>query len=121
MDGAKLLIPYTAKLLSGKTFVVFAVFQPIAKVFPLNHLLYTVHDGHGLMHRESFSVNSVFCAQPQKFSYSKVLLYMVHENFSLFAVTFSGHAGTPTLQQHVRTYQEGGPQLLKILCKIVQC
>ena len=55
----------------------FAGFQPIAKVFPLNHLLCTVHDGHGLMHREIFPVNSVFCAQLQKFSHSKVLPYMV--------------------------------------------
>ena len=44
-------VPYRAKLSSGKTFVTFAVFQPIAKVFPLNHLLCIVHDGHGLMHR----------------------------------------------------------------------
>ena len=29
------------------------------------------------MHRESFPVNGVFCAQPQKFSPSKVLLYTV--------------------------------------------
>ena len=57
-------LPYTAKLWSGKTFAVFMVFQPIAKVFPLNHLLCTVHDGHGLMHCESFPVNSVFYAQP---------------------------------------------------------
>ena len=55
----------------------FCVFQPIAKVFSLNHLLCTVHDGHGLMHRESFPVNSVFCAQPRKFSHSKVLPYTV--------------------------------------------
>ena len=47
-------IPYTGKLSSGKTFVFFAVFQSIAKVFPLNHLLCTVHVGHSLMHRESF-------------------------------------------------------------------
>ena len=70
-------LPYTAKLSSGKTFVVFADFQPIAKVFPLNHLLCTVHDGHGLMHRKNFPVNSIFCAQPRKFSHSKVLLYTV--------------------------------------------
>ena len=67
-----IVIPYMAKLLSGKTF---AVFQPITKVFPLNHLLCTVHDGHGLMHCESFPVNSVFCAQPRKFSHLKVLPY----------------------------------------------
>ena len=29
------------------------------------------------MHRESFPVNNVFCAQPRKFSRSKVLLYTV--------------------------------------------
>ena len=68
-------IPYTAKLLRGKTFVVFAVFQPIAKVFPLNHLLSITHDGRGLMHRESFPVNGVFYTQLRKFSLSKVLLY----------------------------------------------
>ena len=45
------------------------------KVFPLNHLLCTVHNGMGLMHRESFPVNGVFCAQPRKFSPSKVLPY----------------------------------------------
>ena len=66
-----------AKLLSGKTFAVFAIFQPIAKVLLFNHLLCTVHDGHGLMYCESFPVNSVFCAQPRKFSHSKFLLYMV--------------------------------------------
>ena len=53
-----------AKLSRGKTFT---VFQPIVKVFPLNHLLCTVHDGHGLMHQESFPVNSVFYAQLRKF------------------------------------------------------
>ena len=31
----------------------------------------------GLMHRESFPVNGVFCAQPRKFSPSKVLPYTV--------------------------------------------
>ena len=70
-------IPYTAKLLSGKTFAFFAVFQLITKVFASNHLLCTVHDGHGLMHHESFPVNSVFCAQPLKFSHSKVLPYTI--------------------------------------------
>ena len=54
------IVPYTAKLSNGKTFAIFVVFQLIAKVFPLNHLLCIVHDGHGLMHRESFPVNSVF-------------------------------------------------------------
>jgi len=70
-------IPYTAKLLRGRTFAVFAVFQQIAKVFPLNQLLCTVHDYHSLMHCENFPVNSVICTQPQKFSPSKVLLYAV--------------------------------------------
>ena len=36
--------------------------------FPLNHLPCTVHNGMGLIHRNSFQVNSVFCAQPRKFS-----------------------------------------------------
>ena len=71
------MISYMAKLSSGKTFTVFTVFQPIAKVFPLNHLLCTVLDGHGLMHRESFPVSGVFCEQPGKFSDSKVLPYTV--------------------------------------------
>ena len=31
----------------------------------------------GLMHRESFPVNGVFCAHPRKFSPSKVLPYTV--------------------------------------------
>ena len=68
-------IPFTAKLSSGKTFT---FFQSIAKVFPLNHLLCTVHDGHGLIHREVFPVNNVFCTQLRKFSPSKVLPYMVY-------------------------------------------
>ena len=38
---------------------VFAVFQLITKVFPLNHLLCIVHDGHGLMHHGSFPVNNL--------------------------------------------------------------
>ena len=54
-----------------------AIFQPIVKVSPLNHLLCTLHDGHGLMHRERFPVDSEFCAQPRKFSHSKVLLYTI--------------------------------------------
>ena len=58
-------IPYMAKLLRRKSF---AIFQSIAKVFPLNHLLYTVHDGLSLMHHESFPVNSAFWAQQRKFS-----------------------------------------------------
>ena len=49
-------ILYIAKLSSGKTF---AVFQPIVKVFPLNHLLCTAHDGHGLMHHENFAVYGI--------------------------------------------------------------
>ena len=77
-------IPYTVKLSSGKTF---AVFQPIMKVFPLIHLLCTVHDGHGLM---SFPVNSVFYAQPRKFSHSKVLPYTVHIHMSILRMCSCG-------------------------------
>ena len=72
MGNFTLEIPYTAKLSRFLRF-----FLPIVKVFPLNHLPCTVHNGMGLMHRESFPVNSVFCAQPQKFSPSKVLPYTV--------------------------------------------
>ena len=68
--------------LYGKTFEWekfhgFCSFSANCESFPLNHLLCTVHDGHGLMHRESFPVNSVFYAQPRKFSHSKVLPYTV--------------------------------------------
>ena len=77
-------IPYTVKLSSGKTF---AVFQPIMKVFPLIHLLCTVHDGHGLM---SFPVNSVFYAQPRKFSHSKVLPYTVRIHMSILRMCSCG-------------------------------
>ena len=79
---------YTVKILSGKTFAIFTVFQPIAKVFPLNHLLCTVHNGHDLMHRESFPVNSVFCAQPRSFPTRKFfrIRYLPQNDgsFSLF-------------------------------------
>ena len=61
----ELMLPYTVKLSSGKTF---AVFQPITKVFPLNHLLCTVHDGHGLMYCKSFPVNSVFSKNQSPYS-----------------------------------------------------
>ena len=57
--------------------MVFVVFQPVAKVFPLDHLLCTVYDGNGQMHRKSFPVNRVFCAQLQKFSPLTVLPYTV--------------------------------------------
>ena len=76
-DTLKAKVPYTAKLSRGKTFAVFTVFQPIAKVFPLNHLPCTVHNGMDMMYRENFPVNSAFCAQPRKFSSSKVLSYTV--------------------------------------------
>ena len=85
------VVPYTAKLSSGKTFVVFTV-------FPLNHLLCTAHDGYGLMHHESFPVNNVFCAQPQKFSHSKVLLCtvcfemrssVIFLNFKIYIATYT--------------------------------
>ena len=70
-----------AKLSRKKTFT---VFQPIAKVFPLNHLPCTVHNGMGLMHHKNFPVNSVFCAQPQKFSPLKVLPYTVTHTIGRF-------------------------------------
>ena len=85
-------IPYAAKFSCGKTFAVFVDFQPIVKVFPLNHLLCTVHDGHGLMHRESFPMNSVFCAQLRKFSHLKVLPHTViisQRNFIQFANSYA--------------------------------
>ena len=60
------------KTFGWENFHGFHSFQPITKVFPLNHFLCTVHDGHGLMHHESFPVNSVFYARPRKFPHSKV-------------------------------------------------
>ena len=51
----ELLIPYTANVLRAKTFAVSAIFQPIVKVFPVNHLLCAVHDGLGQMHHKKFS------------------------------------------------------------------
>ena len=65
--------------------MIFVVFQLIAKVFPLNHLLCIVHDGHGLMHCESFPVNSVFCAQPRKFSHLKVFPHTIGHGFNSIA------------------------------------
>ena len=38
------------------------------------------------MHRESFPVNGVFCAQPRKFSPSKVLPYTVY-TYVVYVVT----------------------------------
>ena len=87
LDSVDAELPYTAKLSSAKNFAVFAVFQPIAKIFPVNHLLCTVHDGNGLMHRKSFPVNNVFCAQLQKFSHSKVLPYTVYKIQALLTLT----------------------------------
>ena len=87
------ILPYTAKLSRGKTFAVFTVFQPIAKVFPLNHLPCTVHNGMGLMHRESFPVNSVFCAQPRKFSPSKVLPYTIIDIFTVYWYSYGMSIG----------------------------
>ena len=40
----------------------FRSFSANRESFPSNHLLCTVNNDHGLMHRESFPVNSVFCA-----------------------------------------------------------
>ena len=71
---------YTANVCRGK---IFAVFQPIAKVFPLNYLLCKVHDGIGPMRCESFHVNGMLCTMTV--FPSKHLLYMVYraymENF----------------------------------------
>ena len=61
-----------AKLLRGENF---RGFQPIMKVFPLNHLLCTVHNGKGLMHRESFPVNSVLCTTAKVFPLESFAVY----------------------------------------------
>ena len=50
----------------------------------------------GLMHCESFPVNGVFCAQPQKFSPSKVLLYTVCES-SVNCLSTQGQERCPQL------------------------
>ena len=57
----------TANVLWGKLLKFSQLFSQLQS-FPLNHLLLTMHNGLGMMHRKSFSVNSVFCAQPQKLS-----------------------------------------------------
>ena len=59
----------------GKTFAVFTVFQPIAKVFPLNHLPCTVHNGMDLMNRENFPVNSVLCTTAKVFPLESFAVY----------------------------------------------
>ena len=68
-------IPYTAKLSRGETFTVFTVFQPIAKVFPLNHLPCTVHNGMDLMSRENFPVNGVLCTTAKVFPFESFAVY----------------------------------------------
>ena len=66
----------------------FCSFSADHESFPLESLAMYVHDGHGLMHRESFPVNSVFCAQPQKFSPSKVLPSPVTSCVILFYILY---------------------------------
>ena len=61
----------------GKTFT---VFQPIMKVFPSNHLLCTVHDGHSQIYHESFPVYSVFCESFAVYDI-KSLLSKVYRNY----------------------------------------
>ena len=56
-------ILYTAKL---------SLFQSIAEVFPSNHLLCTVHYGHGLMHRESSSEWCILCKTAKVLPYTVV-------------------------------------------------
>ena len=66
----------------GKTFEgkIFRGFSADCESFPLNHFLCIAYDGHGLMHHESFPVNSAFCAQPQKFSSPKWYLTRSHSH-----------------------------------------
>ena len=59
------------------------------------------------MHRESFPVNSVFCAQPQKFSHLKVLPYGMFEDFAQVklykaARSLISVSGPPFLQKMTR-------------------
>ena len=65
------------QILEGENFCGFCIFLANRESFPLESLLCAVHDGLGLMHHVCFTVNSVLCAQPQKFSPSKVLLHTV--------------------------------------------
>ena len=65
------------KTFEGENFRGFHGFSANRESFPLNHLPCTVHNGVDLMHRKNFPVNSAFCAQPRKFSPSKVLPYTV--------------------------------------------
>ena len=71
------------KTFEGENFRGFLGFSANRKSFPFNHLPCTVHNGMDLMHRENFPVNSAFCAQPRKFSSSKVLPYTVISQTSL--------------------------------------
>jgi len=76
-----------SKTFKLENFCGFRGFQQVAKVFPLNPLAMYSTWRPCLMHRESFPVNSAFCAQPQKFSHSKVLPYTV-----CYQTLFPAHA-----------------------------
>ena len=120
-------IPYTAKLSRGKTFAVFTVFQPIAKVFPLNHLPCTVHNGMDLMYRKNFPVNSAFCAQPRKFSPSKVLPYTVslilYERCYMHnhkkAITIQSHTIYYVVLENISLFASYSRLNLQVLCEHV--
>ena len=116
---------YTATLSRGKTFALF--FQPIAKVFPLNHLLCMVHDGQGLVHRKSFPVNGVFYAQLRKFPPSKVFLstvctYLVCETSNRRIILFKivKISGTVWIRMGIPPFSQDHKCSSKTLCEIVQ-
>ena len=71
------------KTFEGENFHGFHSFSADYENFPLKYLLCTVHDGHGLMRRESFPVNNVFCKQPRKFC----LVEAVPKNCDTFATS----------------------------------
>ena len=73
----KIHVLYTicSKTFEGENFHGFGGFLANREIFPLNHLLCTVHNGMGLMHRKSFPVNSVFCVQPQVFPLESFAVY----------------------------------------------
>ena len=87
-------IYHTWQMFLGENFLWFLrFFSQSHKFSALTHLLCTVHDGLkslDLMHCKSFPVNSVFCAQPRKFSPSKHLPSTVLNSVVATGIVSSG-------------------------------
>ena len=85
--------------------MVFAVFQSVAKVFPSNHLLCTVHDGHGLIHCESFPVNR------KVFSF-EILLYTESNHVHTVQVHYSYNPPQVRYLCHYKSWRQSLGQVL---------